>query len=341
MASEDHRDAPRSEDEPGSIRAVARQAGVSASTASRALRRGTVVASSTREKVLKAARELGYQLPRSRDGGQVVAVLARYPSQWFFATAITAVEHVLSARGQQLVLHNMSDPGSRAAFFDSVLPQGQLDGVIIISTSFTAVEQQPLLGLPVPGVVIGGYFPAWPTFGVDETAAARAATQHLIGLGHQRIGLLSFDPKDPVGTETTSARRRGFEHAQAASAHTVDSRWTAYAEDSRMAGGYSAAEQLLSQPELPTAIFAMSDELAIGALQAIRRTGMNVPGNLSIIGFDNHEMAQYVDLTTVHQPITQQAHLAAARLGSLAQSTGSDTHLAFRLRIRGTTGPPV
>lgn len=318
-----------------SIRTVARRAGVSASTASRSLRQGTVVAPATREKVLEAARDLGYQLPRAPGGTGLVAVLTRYPSQWFFAEAITALEHVLAARGQRLVLHNMSDPGSRTAFFDSVLPQAQFDGVIVVSTSFTSVEQEALLRLEVPGVVIGGHLPTWPTIGVDEAAAARAATQHLIGLGHTRIGLISFMPDDPVGTETTNARRKGFEVALSENHLSVDPRWTVAAEGSRMAGGFRAAEHLLSQPQLPTAIFAMSDELAIGALQALRRAGLAVPGNVSIIGFDDHEMAEYADLTTVHQPVTDQAHLAAARLGRSAQ----DTRLVFRLRVRGTTGP--
>lgn len=86
------------------------------------------------------------------------------------------------------MLHNMSDRGSRSAFFDNALPQGQFDGVIVISTSDTPTEQAALLRLPVPGVVIGGYLPGWPTIGVDEAAAARAATQHPIALGHRRIG---------------------------------------------------------------------------------------------------------------------------------------------------------
>ena len=318
-----------------SIRDLARRAGVSPSTASRSLRPGTPVAAATREQVLAAAREVGYQLPRSSADSHLVAVLARYPSQWFFAEAITAIEHVLAARHQRLVLHNMSDRGSRSAFFEA-LPQGRFDGVIVVSTSFTPTEQQALLQLPVPGVVVGGYLPGWPTIGVDEAAAARAATQHLIALGHRRIGLISFDPDETVGTETTNARRRGFEAALADNDLPVDPRWIVAAEGSRMAGGRLAAEYLLSQPQLPTAVFAMSDELAIGALLAIRRAGLQVPERLSVIGFDDHEMAEYADLTTIHQPVTQQAQLAAARLGAPTR----DTDLVFRLRVRGTTGPP-
>ena len=327
-------------EERGSIREVARRANVSASTASRSLREGTSVGTETRKRVLEAARELGYQLPRARTGAPLIAVLTRYPNQWFFAEAIAAIEHVLAAQGQRLVLHDISHPASRAAFFNSTLPQGQFDGIIVISATFTPDEQEALLGLPIPGVTIGGYLPGWPTIGIDEAAAARAATQHLLGLGHQKIGLLSFDSSDPGGAGTTNARRRGFEEALASSGLTADPRWIVVAEGSRMAGGYRAAEYLLSQPQLPTALFAMSDELAIGALQAIRRAGMSVPGHLSIVGFDDHEMAEFSDLTTVAQPITQQAQLAAAQLDPASGTSGNNTQLTFRLRVRSTTGPP-
>ncbi|MDV6284957.1 LacI family DNA-binding transcriptional regulator [Rhodococcus jostii] len=341
MGNDDDVQSSTSGDKRGSIRAVARRADVSASTASRSLRQGTSVSAETREKVLKAARELGYQLPRARTGSPLIAVLTRFPNQWFFAEAIATIEHVLSAQGQRLVLHDVSNPVSRAAFFENALPQGQFDGVIVISATFSPDEQKALLGLAVPGVTIGGYLPGWPTIGIDETAAARAATQHLLGLGHQRLGLLSFETSDPLGVGTTNARHRGFEEALAGSGLTADPRWIVLAEGSRMSGGYAAAEYLLSQPQLPTALFAMSDELAIGALQAFRRAGMSVPGDLSIVGFDDHEMAEFADLTTVAQPLIQQAQLAAERLDPSNHTIGRDTQLAFRLRVRGTSGPPV
>lgn len=106
-----------------------------------------------------------------------------------------------------------------------------------------------------------------------------------------------------------------------------------------MAGGVRAAERLLTRPRLPTAIFAMSDELAIGALGALRRAGLSLPGHMSLVGFDDHEMAPYVDLTTIRQPIREQG-IEVARL-LLDGETTSDvkTELPVRLMVRGTTGP--
>jgi DNA-binding LacI/PurR family transcriptional regulator len=324
---------------PGTnIREVARRAGVSPSTASRSLRGSALVAESTRDRVIAAARELAYSLPRSPDSVPQIGVLARFPSRWYFAEAITAIEQTLSGTDQYLVLHNMGDPGSRRRFFERVVPRGQLDGLIVVSTSFEPIEQQALAGLGVPIVVVGGHVPGYPTVAIDEEAAARTATEHLIGLGHRQIGLISLEPEDPVGLENTRARTRGFERALVDNGLPVVPDWLVIADGSRMAGGVRAAERILTRPKLPTALFAMTDELAIGALRAIRRAGLSVPGQLSLIGFDDHEMAEFVDLTTIHQPVRQLAQTATSLLGD-RESDRATIELPVRLVVRGTTAP--
>lgn len=336
---------------PVGLRAVARLAEVSAATASRALRPGTPVAAATRDRVLAAARALDYAVPRVTELPVLIAVLARFPNQWYFAEAHRALEERLGTGEQRIVLHNLSDAEGRRRFFDQVLPRGHVDGVVVVSTSFDEAEQRALDGLGVPIVVVGGHVPGRPTFGIDEQAAARTATEHLIGLGHRQVGMISFDPDDPVGQESTAARTRGFHAALTDSGLTVEPDWIIPAAGSRMAGGVAAAELLLSRPRLPTAIFAMSDELAIGALRALRRAQLRVPGHLSVVGFDDHEMAEFLDLTTVHQPVGQQARAAADVLTGLqAQGERSpsgageahvpDVRLPVRLVVRGTTGPP-
>jgi LacI family transcriptional regulator, repressor for deo operon, udp, cdd, tsx, nupC, and nupG len=327
---------------PGAnIRDVARRAGVSPATASRSLRGSTVVAAATRNRVLAAARELAYSLPRSPDRAPLIGVLARFPSRWYFAEAITAIEQTLSPRDKGLVLHNMGDSASRRRFFERVIPLGQLEGLVVVSTSFDTDELIALDRLAVPISAVGGDLLGYPSVGIDEEAAARTATEHLVGLGHRRIGLISFDPDDPVGLQTTQARRRGFQRALSDNGLSVVPDWVIVAEGSRMAGGVRAAELLLTRPQLPTALFAMSDELAIGALRAIRRAGLSVPGHISVIGFDDHELAEFVDLTTIHQPVQQQAQVAATLLGSDAGPPPGRIDLPVRLVVRGTTGPPA
>jgi LacI family transcriptional regulator, repressor for deo operon, udp, cdd, tsx, nupC, and nupG len=322
-----------------SIRDVARRAGVSASTASRALRTDSVVASATRDDVLKAAAELAYSLPSSPGRHRLVSVLARFPTQWYFAEAIAAVEQTLSAADHRLVLHNIGEPLSRRQFFERVLPLGQIDGVVVVSASFDRPERRSLDRLGVPITVIGGYVPGYPCVGIDEEAAARTATEHLIGLGHRDLGMLAFAPDDSVGMDSARARARGFQRALRDNDLSVNPDWMIQAEGSRMAGGVRAAEQLLSLPRLPTAVFAMSDELAFGAIRAARRARLSVPGHLSIIGFDDHEMAEYLDLTTIRQPIAQQAREAARLLIDDAERVHRKTELPVRLVVRGTTAP--
>jgi len=324
------------------IRDVARRAGVSASTVSRSLRKSSSVAAGTRARVLRAASELAYSLPQAPDRPALVGILARFPAQWFFAEALTGIEQALAASDVRLVLHNVGDPTSRRIFFEHVVPLGQLDALVILSSSFDDRERAALDRLGIPITVIGGHAPGLTRAGIDDQTAAQAATRHLIGLGHRDIGLISFDPDDLVGVETTAARRRGFESALSEAGVPVAAEWVIAAAGSRMAGGVKATEKLLSQPRLPTALFAMSDELAIGALQTLRRAGISVPGQISVVGFDDHEMAEFVNLTTISQPVRLQArtatHLLLERLAS-GTDDPVNTNLPFRLVVRGTTGP--
>lgn len=326
-----------------SVRDVARRAGVSASTVSRSLRAGSSVAASTRDRVLRAASELAYSLPPAPDRPPLVGVLVRFPAQWFFAEAITAIEQALTASNVLgFVLHNVGNPTGRRHFFERIVPLGQLDGLLIVSASFDHHEREALDHLRVPITVVGGYAPGLTRAGIDDEAAARTATQHLIGLGHRDIGLISFAPNDPVGHDTTAARRRGFETALSDSGLRLVPEWIIAGEDSRMAGGVRAAEKLLTLPKLPTAVFAMSDELAIGAMQTLRRAGFAVPGQMSIIGFDDHEMAEFMDLTTIFQPVRLQAHTATNMLLDRLNGRTDDfteTNLPVRLVVRGSTGP--
>jgi len=323
------------------IRDVAQRAGVSASTASRALRADSVVAVATRDLVLKAAAELAYSLPPAAHRHRLISVLARFPTQWYFAGAIAAVEQTLSEADHRLVLHDIGTPERRRRFFERVLPLGQIDGLVIVSTSFSRLERQALDRVGVPITTVGGYAPGYPCVGIDEDAAARTATEHLIGLGHREIGMLAFQPEDSVGMDTANARTRGFERALLDNGLNLNREWMIQAEGSRMAGGVRAAERLLSLPRLPTALFAMSDELAFGAIHAARRAGLSVPGHLSIIGFDDHEMAEFLDLTTIHQPVEEQAREAARILIDGIEDAPEKTALPIRLVIRGTTAPLV
>jgi len=200
-----------------------------------------------------------------------------------------------------------------------------------------------LRALGVPVGVIGGPVDGFVRVGVDDRAGAAMAVRHLVVLGHRDIAMIGGDPGDPVGRATTAARRAGFEAALAEAGlpcgpdRVVSRPWG-------VTGGMRAMEELLARRALPTAVFAESDEMALGALQVLRRTGLAVPGRMSVVGFDDHEMAAVGELTTIAQPVCEQGETAARRLlGLLAGDPGlpgQEVVLPTRLVVRGTTGPP-
>ncbi|MEJ8278579.1 LacI family DNA-binding transcriptional regulator [Pseudonocardia spirodelae] len=317
------------------VRRVAELAGVSPATVSRALREGTPVSHGTRERVRRAAASLGYTVPVRP---LTVAVLARFPTRWFFAEAVAGVESVLSAAGHVTQLHNLGDPAARAHFFATLPVRGRADGLIVVASAIDAVEAAALDALAVPVVVLGGDMPDRPRIGIDDRAAARAAVRHLLGLGHAGVALVSFDAAVPDGAATTADRRAGWADAHAEAGRPCGPVVVAGAG---IADGDEAAARLLSLPTLPTAVFAMSDELAIGVLRTLRRAGVDVPGQVSVVGFDDHDSAGVADLTTVAQPVRRQGELAAhALLAALAGDEPEPCELPTRLVVRATTAPP-
>jgi DNA-binding LacI/PurR family transcriptional regulator len=326
---------------------VARRAGVSPSTVSRSLRGSAKVSQQTRDRVLRAAAELAYvpspaasRLASGRTGG--IGVVVPFESRWFFSEVLTGLEGPLRRAGYDLLLYNVGDPAGRDRFFATMPLRRRVDAVIAVASSFSQAEREALHALEVPLAVVGGHMPGFPRVGIDDAAGAATAVRHLLLLGHRDIAMISGDPEDAIGRVTTSARRTGFEAALADSGiepgpdRVVSEPWG-------VTGGRLAMEQLLTCRRLPTAVFAESDEMALGALQTLRRAGLPVPGRLSLIGFDDHEMAPAADLTTVAQPVRRQGELAAELLLEVlggGAPNGRDVVLPTRLVVRGSTGPP-
>lgn len=318
------------------VRRVAEVAGVSPATVSRALREGTPVSPGTREQVRRAAASLGYTLPVR---AATVAVLAPFPTRWFFAEAVAGVESVLSADGHALQLHNVGDPAGRAHFFATLPVRGRADGLIVVASAVDDAEQAALDSLAVPVVVVGGEMPGRPRIGIDDRAGARAAVRHLVGLRHTEVALVAFDPNEACGQATTRDRRAGWADALDESG---SSRGPVLEAGASVDAGDAAAGELLSLPRLPTAVFVMSDEAALGLVRTLRRAGVDVPGRVSVVGFDDHEMAAVSDLTTIAQPVRRQGELAAqALLAALDGTEPTSVELPTRLVVRGTTAPPA
>jgi LacI family repressor for deo operon, udp, cdd, tsx, nupC, and nupG len=331
---------------PVSILDVARRAGVSASTVSRSLRGAHNVSEVTRHRVLQAAQELAY-VPSPAASRLVtgltrtIGVLVPFASRWFFSEVVSGAESALRVGGYDMLLYNIGDRASRRHFFESLPLRRRVDAVLTVASSFNEAEQAALTGLGLPLTMIGGRATGFHRVGIDEESSAATAVRHLVRLGHREVAMITGDPDDPVGRATTRARRAGFRRALR-EAGIEEHEQQIVSEPWGISGGVRAMEHLLSRARLPTAVFAESDEMAFGALQTLRRSGLAVPRHVSVIGFDDHEMASAADLTTIAQPVYRQGEFAARMLVDVLagqNSAATDIVLPTRLVVRGSTGP--
>ncbi|MET8094360.1 LacI family DNA-binding transcriptional regulator [Micromonospora sp. NPDC005220] len=339
---------------------VARLAGVSTATVSRALRGLPTVSAATRRRVIAAAEQLDYEVSPSASrlaGGRTgtVAVVVPRITRWFFSTVVEAVEEYLHQSGYDLLLYNL---GGREQVRQRVLRTANLhkrvDAMMLVATPLRPADLTALATLELPGVTIssGSRVPNWPCVRIDDVAAARTATQHLIDLGHHRIAHISGDPDDELAFTTHLDRRRGYQAALRAAGLRPDP--TLDIESTfTIDGGNSATAELLARGEPPTAIVAACDEMAMGALTALRDVGLRVPQDVSVVGIDDHDLAGVLGLSTVAQPAAEQGRLAAQMLldplgarppGPVVSQRGAgcDTPVVLptRLVVRDSTAPP-
>lgn len=329
---------------------VARQAGVSTATVSRALRGLPNVSEATRSSVARVAADLGYVGSRAASTlasgrTQAIALISPYVSRWFFAQLIAAIEAELRPSGYDALLIGLEQPeqGGREAFEPEAL-RGRVDAVVVLTVPLTGSELDGLRRLSLPTVYVGASVGGAMSVRIDDVAVARCATEHLLGLGHQRIAYVGGDPDQPLNYAAPADRRAGWLAAMREAGLEPDHRYEVPGRFTA-AGGLAAAEQLLSLRNPPTAILAASDEMAIGVLTAARRRGRDVPHSLSVIGVDGHELAELLGLSTVVQPVAQQGALAARMvLGALrGPQPRSYEHVVMpvHLELRGSTAPPA
>lgn len=308
---------------PG-IADVARLAGVSTATVSRALSGNGAVSAETRTRVTQAATSLGYVVSsdasslasgRTRNIGIVVPHLSR----WFFTAVIEGAQRVLLHRGYDVTLYNLGGEGEeRRRVFEHHLLRNRVDAVIAVALKLTEDEIGRLLAIGKPVAGVGGPLPGASTVTIDDVRVGRTATEHLIALGHRRIAHLGGRPEFDLEFHVPTSRRLGYEAALLAAGIAPDPALSV-AGDFTIPGGHEAARGLLEGAadgphRRPTAIFAASDEMAIGAILAARELGLSVPGDLSVIGVDDHPLAAFFGLTTVAQRAERQGEQVAELL---------------------------
>jgi DNA-binding LacI/PurR family transcriptional regulator len=329
------------------IRDVAIRASVGRGTVSRVLNDSPKVAPETRDRVLRAIADLdfvpnpiGRQLSLGRT--MAIGVVAPFLTRPSVVERLRGVSATLLGSAYDMVAFDVETVERRDAVFRNVVSRHRLDGLVVISLRPHSDEVAQMLRSGMPCVLVDTHHPLLARVVVDDVAGGALATQHLIGLGHRRIVFLGDLPWTTFSFSSSRLRSWGYRRAMIGAGLPFDDSMIATAEHSRtIARGL--ALRLLEARERPTGIVCASDTQAFGVLEAARILGLSVPDDLSVIGYDDIELAAYVDLTTIRQPLVESGVRGASiLLDALAgrPTTPLRETLPVELVVRGSTAPP-
>ena len=324
---------------------VAARASVSTATVSRVLAGLGGARPETRARIVAAAQELGYRpsgvarslkLRTTRTLGLVITDIGNP----FFPELVRAVEDAARERGFAVLLCNAAEDAEREAAYLELLAGRRVDGVVIASSGVGERHSAWLTTAPIPVVLVNcaSATASLPTILSDNRRGGALAVEHLLALGHRRIGHVTA----PARNEAAADRLQGARDAMRSAG--LDARTLVVVEgDGHVAGGAAAATQLLARDPSITGVFAYNDLTAIGAIRGIRAFGLDVPHDVSVVGFDDVDLAAYADppLTTVAQRTAEMGRWAVAtlldRLDGGSRAAAQTLTLDVRLEVRGST----
>jgi len=324
---------------------VARLAGVSSSTVSRALSGSRGVSEATRRRIELIAQELSYVISPDASGlasraTRRVAIVVPETESWFYYAVLCSIEPVLRAAGLDLLFYRVTGTADRNEFFAQLPARRKVDAVVLVAVPLSPAQLERLDTMGVPIVMAGNRIDGYPCVCVDEPVAARQAVNHLLRVGHTRIGMIRTVDPEGESRQPDAGREAGYQQALASAGIPFDADLEVQVDFS-LDGGALAMDQLLSLDRPPTAVFAFSDEIAIGAMRSLRRAGLRIPADVSVVGVDDHPMAELNDLTTVRQPV----HMLGAKAGQIVvdilkgKPVPPVSVLPTHLVVRGSTAP--
>jgi LacI family transcriptional regulator len=327
------------------IRDVARAAGVGQATVSRVLNNSGYVKPETRERVLQAAKELGFvpnQVARSlvRKSTATIGLVIPDITNPFFPAVTRGVEDAASESGYTVFLCNTDNDPAMEAQDVQKLRERMVDGLIFVGATNRHNLVETLIADGVPVVVTDRQLLDLDVDSalVDNTAGARSACRHLVELGHTRIAHVAGHNLTRTGQDRLAGYRLALEEASI----PFDDALVAWG-DFTLDSGYRAAQVLLGRSPRPTAVFAANDLMALGVLRAALAAGLSVPEDLSVVGFDDIQLAELVQpaLTTVRQPAYEMGRIAMCMLRERIAGSACEggRHHTFQpeLVVRGTT----
>jgi len=330
------------------IAEVAALANVSTATVSRALTAPGKLRPDTLARVTEAVRKTGYTpnpAARSLRARRTMLVLVVVPdiANPFFSDVLRGIDEGLSRHGYGFLIGNLANARAKETQLATVALTGHVDGVLLLNGHIPDGGRRALIAGDIPMVAICEAIPgaAIPQVEVQNREAARQAVEHLVALGHRRIAYLAGPPDNILEHE----RRGGFNEGLSAAGLSAR-RASIYPGDFTFAAGVTAATAFLRTKPRPTALFAANDEMAIGFIKTVRMAGLAVPDDVSVVGFDGIEFADFIEptLTTFRQPRRELGDrgaelLVAAMRGEAIDPAAAHQRLPVSLLARSSTGP--
>ncbi len=324
---------------------IARTAGVTAATVSRVINGRRGISETTRERVIGVMRKERYFPSPAASGLRMkstreVGILSPFFIGDFFLKIFESLHRQL--KDYDLILYNAQTPAHRREVIDRIVAEEKLCALIVASTPILLEEELAISGMKIPIVMVEGRHPAYSSVDYDHQIGAFKAVSHLIELGHRDIAIIGGKPEtrlySPIGKERLKGYRMALTMAglPARDQYIMSGEWTS-------ADAMASAGALLDRKKPPTAIFATSDVQAAGVLMAARERKVHVPGELSVVGYDNIPFAEFLSLTTMWQRHDQLARNAATILLEELHTgvrAGERVVLQPELVVRSSTGAP-
>jgi len=338
---------------PTTIKDIAKRAGVSHPTVSRALRGNPVISDETSERIRQVALEMGYHpsaAARSLKTNQtkVLGVVVRNIDDPFFSEILQGIEDVVQREGYSLFISSSQNDKDRERMIVQAMREHRVDGVIICSTTFSTSQNRELLEYDVPIVVVNNQAAEDYRHAIhhDDLDGSRQITRYLIGLGHRRIAYLG----NALSGRTTLDRLTGFRQEMESADLPIPEEYIHQVPGGEPEHGLAGAGHFLGLLHRPTALVCYNDMMAIGVLKGLKQAGVRVPEDCSVTGFDNIILSDYTSppLTTFDQPKhfigAEAARLLLAMLGPDSEKNATDFKsrtLKGKLLVRASTSSPT
>jgi len=330
------------------IRDVAKYAGVGVGTVSRVLNDSQAVRDSTRRKVLEAIEDLKFSpspAARRLSSGKtmVLGVIVPFFTNASVVKRLQGVASVVASSAYDLILFDVEKEKNREGFITKIIRRQLVDGLIIVSLRPSNEDFDLLFESKIPVVIVDVAAPRLNSIIVDNVRGGAIAAQHLVDLGHKKIGYISDYPNNPFNSSPVFDRFEGFRQVLAQAGIPFRKEYYREGNIDRSSARHLAHE-LLTLPDPPTAIFAYCDAQAFGVIEAARDLQLRIPEDLSLVGFDDIEAAEFAQLTTVRQSLFESGVIGAELMLEAIANPYAKTKeilLLTELVVRHTTASPM